>query len=64
MIMHMGSQFSEHDPMQYEAAMIRGLGSDYRRGRWQRILIRIGGGIVTLGALATAAAYFWMSLQH
>lgn len=57
------SQFSEHDPMQYEAAMIRGMASRHPRGRWQRRLIRVGGAILVLGALATAAAYVWMSFM-
>jgi hypothetical protein len=45
------SQYSEHDPMQQEAALIRGLGSGARRGRWQRRVILVGG-----VALAAAAA--------
>ena len=44
------SQFSEHDPMQAEAAMIRSLGSHDRRGRWQRLVMVIGAG--ALGVLA------------
>jgi hypothetical protein len=28
--------------MQNEAAMIRGIGSHYRRGRWQRRVVTVG----------------------